>query len=73
MGMEKSVQQTCRSFKLVYVKSRKVEYIYEKAVDMNNDDKITATDLSQLKMMLVGMPSTEEVNPEKEDNGTKPI
>ena len=47
-------------FKLVYVKSRKVEYIYEKAVDMNNDDKITATDLSQLKMMLVGMPLPEE-------------
>ncbi len=32
---------------------------------MNNDDKITATDLSQLKMMLVGMPLPVEVNPEK--------
>ncbi len=41
---------------------------------MNNDDKITATDLSQLKMMLVGMKLPEEVNPEKEDTKSpKPI
>ena len=35
-------------------KEKLIIYI-KKAVDMNNDNKITITDVSQLKLLLVGM------------------
>lgn len=57
-------------YKLVHADLRKVDYIYERAVDMNNDFQRTITDLSQLKMLLVGMPLPEE-NPDPNDKTPK--
>lgn len=47
-------------YRQMAVKTIDFDYCYQKAVDMNNDNAITETDHSQLKMMLVGLPLPEE-------------
>ncbi len=49
MEMEKVSATDLSIYKLVDVDKRKIDYIYERAVDMNNDFQRTITDLSQLK------------------------